>query len=277
MFDRSGVPFVVLAAVVIGLLLYSFGSVMTGHAVSTNFILDLDLQHEEAREGSTFEYLGLYEGGVLLSVDGLHKVVYLQKATDYGKHTVKLLSFDAEVAEVLISPRLHRPVDTSIFDGRSVDLSAFPYPFLKPAPGVAHSTPWEKDRLYVIYAEHATDDEIFAAEQIGKRLGSDAGDYTLPVVAERGGAMSPPRNVLTVADVVLVGQACTHDLMSRVLRVDSCDAGLVAGQGMLQLIPTSTDGMILVVTGATPEDTLRAAQVVVNYDVYELSGQRMIV
>ena len=77
--------------------------------------------------------------------------------------------------------------------------------------------------------------------------------------------------------MILVGQACTHPLITEVLGTDDCDAGLEEGDGFVEVIQNG-DRAIMIITGYAPDDVVRAARFVKYFDEFApLEGTHLFV
>ena len=285
MLDRKTLA-VILLVLIAGIVLFVFGGQLTGFAVADTTSVTFAVGETQLVSGHQVTFHGAYAQGVLLTVDEETKVIRLDTPKFFGGTAVRLLSFDKNSAQLSLASRPIAGPDTEARVALDADLSQFPYPFLKQRFSYGNAV-WQPERLYIIVGEDATKEDRFAAGLIRDRLVADIAtsqgpkareeNYFIPLVAERGDPYNPPRNVRSVAEVILVGQPCRLSLLAEVLQDTSCTASLRPGQGVIEAIPATEHAMLLVY-GYSQEDVLRAARAVANYDsLPDFSGQRIIV
>lgn len=285
MVDRKVLALALLVGVA-GVFLFVFGGALTGFSVADTTAVTFQSGETKLVSGHQVTFHGAYAQGVLLTVNEETKVVRLDTPKFFGGTAVRLLSFDSSQAQISLASRPTIGPDAEARVALSADLSQFPYPFLKKRFSYGNAV-WQPERLYIVVGEQASAEDRSAAGLIRDRLVSDIAvsrgpkargeNYFIPLVAERGDPYNPPRNVRSVAEVIMVGQPCRITMMAEVLKDTSCTAGLRPGQGVIEFIPATEHAMLLVY-GYSQEDVLRAARALATYDTLaDFSGQRIIV
>ncbi len=268
MFTKKGAGFAVLFAVVLALLVYTLGGVLTGNAVVTSFDVDLAVGESATLFGQEILYQGQRAEGALVAVNGFSKVVPFGLATAYPEVMVRQRPLRDNMVRLTVSPRTAQTGHLSPTAQYSADLSTFPHPFLRERR-VAGEDVWRKEKVVIVVGEDPTSLEVRAANSLAQHLGNLADSSPVRVLEERG-SQDVNRNIRQSANVILIGQLYGHTIMQEV--VDPAEIRL--GQGYLRVIP-STEYAMLVVSGASDADVAAAVDALIANE--GLSGVRMYV
>lgn len=149
-------------------------------------------------------------------------------------------------------------VGYSILNPSQATFKEYPYPFIK---GLSYNS------LSIVIAENPTLIEIEAANKIAKSLKETK---TLMPEIVKPSQLSENKN-----NLILIGDACTNELISYALNTNKCTLNLKKGQGLLKLI--SGKSAKLIVSGYDLESLNKAASVLANYDLFPLSGTEIVV
>ena len=145
---------------------------------------------------------------------------------------------------------------------QDITLNHYPYPFIKNN---------NYNSLYIILPDQSTLDEQQAASGLAKSLQS---------------TRSLPPKIVSVSEfkflpearhnLILLGDACTNELINELLSPRTCTLNLKEGQGLLKLVNydrTST----LIVAGYDTNSMRKAVNVLANYGTFPLKGKQVLV
>jgi len=148
-------------------------------------------------------------------------------------------------------------VGYAIYDPQYTDLSHYPYPFIKNSG---------YNSLFIVVPENPTLTEIEAANNIAKSL-----QLTKPLPPQ----IIKPSQLKSKANLILIGDACTNELISTFLKTNSCTLNLKPNQGLLKLLPGKTS--VLIVSGYDLENLGKAANVLAHYGSFPLKENQVII
>ena len=149
-------------------------------------------------------------------------------------------------------------VGYSIYDQQYTELQHYPYPFIKNN---------NYNSLYIVIPQYSTLTEKQSAQKIAKSL-----QLTKPIAPK---IVKPSELPQGNYNLILIGDACTNDLIKSFLNQDGCTLGLKKEQGLIKLL--SGKKSILIISGYDLKSLDNAASVLANYGSFPLTGTDVIV
>ena len=143
-------------------------------------------------------------------------------------------------------------------ENSEISLNLYPYPFLKYS---------NYNSLYIVIPDHSTLKEEEIANNLAESLKSTKPLYPKIVKLSELPGMNN--------NLILIGDSCTNPLMKYSSKL-SCTFNLKEGEGFLKLINKEKYSMLLV-SGYDLESMKKAANVLINYNLYPLKGNEIIV
>lgn len=144
-------------------------------------------------------------------------------------------------------------VGNVVYTGDMIDLSAYPYPFIK--------NNYYND-VYIVLGKNHDAAELFAAQDIAQGLKGYRA-FLPPVIIE-------DQIPETAHNLILVGTPCSNSLVAEFLETDNCNS--LESRGIVS-IDSKPRKATMIVTGRTPDNVRSAALFLRYYRLYAPTGK----
>ena len=267
--DQKSVIVLVVAIIALVAIL-GFSSSLTGMAVSNVFKIgtnEVKLEVGESQDvlsrlvtlDAVNKGRSREEDNVKIIVNGQPAFIKRDSVQNIKGLMIVLSNIDTfdGTATLLIRPstKLQTAPDSIRKSLPDLDLANWPYPFIS-SDGSTHNY------LLIVEGDDKDPDDVFAANLVASAFEDITGK--MPHIVKRGEQGSEEIKAQGKFNMVYVGQACTNEFIADLLETKECGAGLKSGYGLIQL-KSNNDRAILIVTGNSNEDVIRAAKALKEY------------